>query len=158
MQTHCKRRIFSIYWPYTIAMGIAKLPEIRDSWKSKGSFQMPWFASIMTRDRFEEIYRYLHLADNDKQAPRDSPDFNKLYKLGILPCELSLQFSAMYLPEPNLPIDEQVYGTKSRIIFIQYMLKKPKKFGIKVWVLCEAKTSYCLQFQIYTGKSETEGA
>ena len=73
----------------TIAMGIAKFPEIRDYWKSKGSFHMPWFASIMTRDRFEEIYRYLHLADNDKQAPRDLPNFNKLYKLGILPCELS---------------------------------------------------------------------
>ena len=85
-------------------MGIAKLPEIRDYWKSKGSFHMPWFASIMTRDRFEEIYRYLHLADNDKQEPRDSPNFNKLYKLGILPCELSLRFSAMYLPEQNLSI------------------------------------------------------
>ena len=38
------------------------------------------------------------------------------------------------------------------------MPKKPKKFGIKVWVLCKAKTGYYLQFQIYTGKSETEGA
>ena len=27
-----------------------------------------------------------------------------------------------------------------------------------MWVLCEAKTGYCLQFQIYTGKSETKGA
>ena len=47
-------------------------------------------------------------------------------------------------------------GTKSRISFIQYMPKKPKKIGIKVWVLCEAKTGYCLQFQICTGKSKTE--
>ena len=44
----------------------------------------------MTQDRFEEIYRYLHLAGNDKQAPRDLPNFNKLYKLGILPWQLSL--------------------------------------------------------------------
>ena len=117
-------------------MGISKLPEIRSYWKSKGSFHMPWFASIITRDRFKEIYRYLHLlADNDKQAPKDSPNFNKLYKLGISPCELSLRFSAMYLPEQNLSIDEQMTGTKSRISFIQYMSKKPKKFGIKVWVL-----------------------
>ena len=66
----------------------------------------------MTRDCFEEIYWHLHLADNDKQAPRDLPNFNKLYKLGILPCELSLQFSVMYLPEQNLLIDEQMIGTK----------------------------------------------
>ena len=32
------------------------------------------------------------------------------------------------------------------------MPKKPKKFGIKVWVLCESTTTYCLQFQVYTGK------
>ena len=62
----------------------------------------------------------------------------------------------MYLPEQNLSIDEQMIGTKSGISFTQYMPKKPKKFYIKVWVLCEA--DYCLQFQRYTGKSETEGA
>lgn len=38
--------------------------------------------------------------------------------------------------------------------FIQYMLKKPKKFGTKLWVLCEAVTRFCLKFQIYTGKAE----
>jgi len=32
------------------------------------------------------------------------------------------------------------------------MPKKPVKFGIKVWVICEADTGYCLKFQIYTGK------
>ena len=41
----------------TIAVGIAKLPEMRDYWKSKGSFHVPWFASIMTRDR--ECYGYI---------------------------------------------------------------------------------------------------
>ena len=64
----------------------------------------------------------------------------------------------MYLPEQNLLIDGQMIGSKSHISFIQYMPKKPKKIGIKVWVLCEAETGYYLQFQIYTGKSETEGA
>ena len=77
----------------------------------------------MTQDRFEEIYRYLHLADNDKQAPRDLPNFNKLDKLGILPCQLSLRFSAMYLPEQNLSINKQMIGTMSRISIIQYMPK-----------------------------------
>ena len=48
--------------------------------------------------------------------------------------------------------------TKSRISFIQNIPKKPKKFGIKVWLHCKVKTVYCLQFQVYTGKFETEGA
>ena len=33
-----------------------------------------------------------------------------------------------------------------------------QKFGIKVWVLCEVKTGYGLEFQIYTGKSKIVGA
>ena len=64
----------------------------------------------------------------------------------------------MYLPEQNLSIDKQMIGTKSRISIIQYMPKKPNKFGSKIWVLCEVETGYCLQFQIYNGKSKTVGA
>ena len=68
--------------------------------------------------------------------------------------ELSQEFKTMYTPSRNLSIDEQMIGTKSRVSFIQYMPKKPKKFGIKLWVLCECLTGYCLDFQIYTGKSD----
>ena len=43
-------------------------------------------------------------------------------------------------------------GTRCRVEFIQYMPKKPTKFGIKLWVICEADTGYCLRYQIYNGK------
>lgn len=39
--------------------------------------------------------------------------------------------------------------------FIQYLPKNRKKFGIKLWVLCESLTGYCLKFQIYAGKADT---
>lgn len=42
-------------------------------------------------------------------------------------------------------------GTRCRISFLQYIPKKPTRFGIKVWVLAEAKTGYVLDFDIYTG-------
>ena len=47
-------------------------------------------------------------------------------------------------------------GTIARVSFIQYMLKKPKKFGIKLWTLCGASSGNCLKFQIY--KSEEKDA
>lgn len=37
------------------------------------------------------------------------------------------------------------------------MPKKPKKIGIKIWALCEAKTGYCCNFQVYTGKTDGAG-
>ena len=42
-------------------------------------------------------------------------------------------------------------GTKSRLSFIQYMPKKPTKWGIKVWVCCDARTGYIYSFDVYTG-------
>ena len=46
-------------------------------------------------------------------------------------------------------------GEKNRVNFLQYVPRKPKKFGIKFWVLCEATTGSCQIFQIYKGKSDT---
>ena len=76
-----------------------------------------------------------------------------LYKVGKLHLTLNSN-SGKCIALRELSIDEQMIGTKSRISFIQYMPKKPKKFGIKIWALCEALTGYCLQYQIYTGAEE----
>ena len=43
-----------------------------------------------------------------------------------------------------------------RVSFLQYLPKKPFKFGVKVWVLAEAKTGYVIGFQIYTGTTSSE--
>ena len=134
-----------------LAMGLAKLPTIEYYWR-KGITHMPWFRSVMPRRRFQQILRFLHLADNSKQLPRSDPNYNKLYKLGDFVACFNKCFKEMYAPRQNLTIDELMVCTKSRIGFLQNMPKKPKKFGIKVWVLCEAKSGYCLKFEIYTGK------
>ena len=63
-------------------------------------------------------------------------------------------FQQHYLPSQNLVIDKQMIGTRCRIGFIQYMPKNPKKFGIKLWVLCESLTGYVLEFVMYTGKTD----
>ena len=39
----------------------------------------------------------------------------------------------------------------SNFFFVQYLPKKPTKFGIKVWVNAEVKTGYVLNFQVNTG-------
>ncbi|XP_047194924.1 zinc finger protein 16-like isoform X2 [Hippoglossus stenolepis] len=39
-----------------------------------------------------------------------------------------------------------------RCPFRQYMPSKPAKYGIKSWVVCDAKSSYARKMQVYTGK------
>ena len=54
-------------------------------------------------------------------------------------------------------IDEQIIRTKRRISFLQYMPKKPKRFGVKLWVLTKSLPDDRLHLQIYTGKTFEHG-
>ena len=63
-------------------------------------------------------------------------------------------FQKYYTPGQSLSVDEQMIGTKCRVSFLQYMPKKPKRFGIKLWAICEAATGYCCNCEIYTGKED----
>ena len=139
------------FFGVTLAMGLTNLPEMRDYWLASSFESVPWFRSIFTRGRIEQILTFLQLVNKENTPPRKSPE-DKLYKLGSLPETLSKTYQECFTPERELAIDEQMVGMKCRTSIIQYMPKKPKKFGIKLWVLCESISGYCLNLQIYKGK------
>ncbi len=56
------------YLALNIAMGIINLPSVHDYWSTEEVTALPWFR-FMSRTRFYQITRFLHLADN--QAARD---------------------------------------------------------------------------------------
>ena len=58
-------------------MGILKLPGNTDYWRNSKKMFKTAFNDIMTKDRFNIIWRYLHL--NDRHAPLAVPD--KLIKV-----------------------------------------------------------------------------
>lgn len=62
-------------------MGLLTKPNLSSYWSTDPAFSTLFFPSIMARDRFLQILRYLHFADNT-QAPRaDLANYNKLYKI-----------------------------------------------------------------------------
>ena len=64
----------------------------------------------------------------------------------------------LYDPHPQLSVDESMIGTKCRLSFIQYMPKKPVKWGVKVWVLADSVTvtGYMYNFDVYCGANSSE--
>ena len=71
----------------------------------------------MSRDRFLQILRYLHFADNT-QAPRaDSADYNKLYKLQPFLDLVIPKFQQVYKPNRQLAIDETLIKFKGKVHF-----------------------------------------
>ena len=50
-------------------------------------------------------------------------------------------------------MDEAIIHFKGSLSFEQYVMDKPTKWGIKVFVLSNASNGYVYRFQIYAGKS-----
>ncbi|WAR12222.1 PGBD4-like protein [Mya arenaria] len=105
---------------------------------------------IMPRDRFNLIWHYLHLTDN--QQPQETPD--KLRKIRPMMTYLNDKFMNAYTPYGNVTVDESMVKFKGRLGFRQYLPSKPIKWGIKLWALAESTTGYLHRFQIYTGREE----
>lgn len=89
----------------------------------------------------------------------DNADDRVLRKLNDKAAAVSFLFSSLvsnsqecYSPGELLCIDEMLVGFRGRCQFRMYMGNKPNKYGLKVMILCDARTSYFFNGYIYTGK------
>ena len=106
----------------------------------------------MSSRRFELILRFLHLNNSETQPQRGEPGFDKLYKIRPLLDLLTASFRDCYTPSQFLSVDESMISFKGRLSFLQYLPKKPHKWGMKAWVLADAGNGYTWNWKLYTGK------
>ncbi|KAF2892416.1 hypothetical protein ILUMI_13754 [Ignelater luminosus] len=59
-----------------------------------------------------------------------------------------------YKPGQDITVDEQLFPSKARCNFTQFMANKPDKFGIKFWMLADVKLKYMCNAFPYLGKDE----
>ena len=137
---------------FHILMAINHLPSLDDYWRRDPLLHYAPIADRITRDRFRELSRYLHFADNDSLLPRDAPGYDRLGKVRPVIEHLSTKFAALYEPHREVAIDEAMIKFQGRSSLKQYNPMKPIKRGIKVWVLADSHNGYFMRFQVYTGK------
>ena len=58
----------------------------------------------------------------------------------------------LYRLGKEITIDETMVPHKGRLSYKQYIKNKPIRWGIKPWVLCEAKPGYVYNFDVYLGE------
>ena len=59
-------------------MGIVKLPRIEFYWSLSHPYLVtPGISNVMSRVRFEQIFRFLHLCNNKAQVSRGMTDYSK---------------------------------------------------------------------------------
>lgn len=56
------------------------------------------------------------------------------------------------MPGKDVCVDENLYGFHGRVAFRIFNPNKPRKYGIKIWMLCDCATNYVWSADIYTGK------
>ena len=107
----------------------------------------------MKRDRFSLIMKLLHLADNEQYTPKGQPGHDPIFKLRPFLEPLIANFQQSFTLHRELSIDEAMVGFKGRLAFIQYLPKKPTKWGMKAYVLADSSTGYVWNWRLYTGNS-----
>ncbi|KAL0803202.1 hypothetical protein ABMA28_017339 [Loxostege sticticalis] len=98
----------------------------------------------------------LHVCNNDDAIPRHLPGHDKLFKVREMMNILNHTFTENASQSQRQSIDESMIKFKGRSTLKQYMPAKPIKRGYKVWARCDAKTGYLYEFNIYTGRDNTD--
>ena len=98
-------------------MAILRLPRLEMYWQHEHDLiEIPGVSSIMSRVKFEQIFRYLHLPDNSQDPGND-----KLFKVRHFVDLVTSQFLANYALHQGVTIDEAMIPFKGRLTFKQYM-------------------------------------
>jgi len=95
--------------------------------------------------------KFVHLNDNSQYIRKGEPGHDPLYKLRPFLTPLIANFQAHYTLNREVSVDESMIGYKGRLGFIQYMPKKPTKWGMKAFVLSDAHNGYMYSWHLYTG-------
>ena len=100
------------YLGFRVLMGITRKPEIRDYWSLDNRLHYAPIASKITRDRFEEVTRYLHFVNNELLPSRGQQGFHRLQKVLPIICLLKDRFLHNYNPHPENRVDEAMIPYK----------------------------------------------
>ena len=113
---------------------------------------MPFFARVMSRDRFELLFWLLHISHCEGNVVK------RVDKVKLLLECLITKFQARFYPGQELAVDGTVVGFRGRFGAKQYMPKKPTKWGIKCFTLADSSTGYVLNTLVYTGADTLDEA
>lgn len=126
-------------------MGLVVMPKLCHYWSYNELYAMKFPHSVMTRNRFELLLRFIHFSDNE------APVVSKSHKIQPLIDLLIKKFQSLYVPNEYVCVDETLLPFRGRLSFRQYIKNKRHKYGIKLFKLCSG-LGYTFNVKMYTGK------
>lgn len=133
---------------FLLFSGYHKLPREEMYWENADDCNIKIVTNAMSRQKYKDIKRNIHLADNSMVHSCD-----KLYKVRQYTDKLNKNFMKFGVFSHNLSVDEQMIPYFGRHSCKMFMQGKPVRFGFKVWCLCSAD-GYLFQFIPYVGRDK----
>lgn len=147
-----------IFLAHLIVMGLVRKTSIESYWNKSYAVKTPFFGEYMSRNTFQNILSNLQVVDGDLDVPRNHPDHDPLFKVRPFLDMMERTFRRSFKPGRDLSFDEGCMPFRGRVRFKCYNPSKPAKFHLKLFVVTEARSGYCLGFDVYVGKNETRCA
>ncbi|CAK9798673.1 PiggyBac transposable element-derived protein 4 [Anthophora plagiata] len=132
-----------------IMMDQVKKNPREDYWSSEFYTKTPSFSSIMSLNRFHQIWNTWHFSNN--QALTGS---NKLKKIQPILNYLLDKFKSVYTPRKELSLDESIIPWRGKLSIKTYNPAKIIKYGLLCRMLCEANSGYICNMEIYNAEGK----
>lgn len=131
-----------------ICMGLDQKPTQANYWSANPFYKSDIVPKITTSDRYNEVCRFLHFCNNERQVVGD-----RLFKIRKI-FEMFNERLGLHLnPGRNICIDESLVLYKGNLFCKQYIPSKAAKFGIKLFSVADSGSGYILNVMIYEGKT-----
>lgn len=131
-----------------ILSGYDVKPGKRYYWDSEDDMANFLVKSAMRRDRFFEIAKYIHCANNN-----DIDMTDKYYKIRPLMKKIKENFMKNFVPVREMNYDESMVKYFGHHGCKQFIRNKPIRFGYKVWCI-NTTDGYLANFEFYQGKDK----
>lgn len=106
--------------------------------------------AVMSYKRFLFILRCVRFDEKTTRAERRKED--KLAAIRSTLESFVQNCKSTYSLGKFVTIDEKLQAFRGRCSFVQYIPNKPAKYGIKMFLLCDAKTFFTSNLEVYCGK------
>jgi Transposase IS4 len=137
---------FMLYLAILIGFGIHKLPSVRYIWSRNRYLRIDGLSKLMTRDKFLEIHRFLHL------PPDIETSENLFYKVTKFLWKLRANCEKNFIPYQDVSVDEATPRSQHRTRAKSRTKHKNVPFGIDIKCLVCSVTVYMFTFTFFKMK------
>ena len=121
---------------------------LKDLWNTDG-FGVEIFHTTMSLYRFLFLLRCIRFDNILSREERRKVDklaaVREIFELFLENCR------SLYSVSEYTTVDEQLVPFRGRCSYRPYIPSKPAKYGLKIFTLCDAKSWYALDMEIYVG-------